>query len=57
MNEIEKRDNNYKNLKNEMNNLIEINRELGDTVEETKKEIKKLKTLLTKNKISYKKEK
>lgn len=57
MNEIEKKDNNYKNLKKEVDKLLETNRELGDTIEETKKEIKRLKTLLTKNKIAYKKEK
>ena len=57
MNEIEKKENNYKNLRREIDKLLDVNKELGNTVEETKKEIKKLKTLLTKNKIAYKKEK
>lgn len=39
-----------------MQNLKDVNRELGDSLEESKKEVKRLKTLLTKNKISYKKE-
>ena len=57
MNELEKKDNNYKNLQREVDKLLQVNKELGDTFEETKKEVKKLKTLLTKNKIAYKKEK
>lgn len=57
VNEIEKKDNNYNNLQREVDKLLQVNRELGDTLEETKKEVKKLKTLLTKNKIAYKKEK
>ena len=57
LNEIEKKDNTYKNLKREMDNLLDVNRELGDIVVESKKEVRRLKTLLTKNKIEYKKEK
>lgn len=57
MNELEKKENTYKNLKREMDKLLDVNRDLGDTIEETKKEVRRLKTLLTKNKISYKKEK
>ena len=57
VNEIEKKDNNYNNLQREVDKLLQVNRGLGDTLEETKKEVKKLKTLLTKNKIAYKKEK
>ena len=57
MNEIDKKDNTYTSLKREMDNLLDVNRELGNIVEETKKEVKRLKTLLTKNKIEYKKEK
>jgi len=57
MNDLQKKDNNYANLKREMNSLLEVNRDLGDTIEETKKEVKRLKSLLTKNKIAYKKDK
>lgn len=57
MNEIEKKENTYTSLKRETEKLLTVNKELGDIVEENKKEIKKLKTLLTKNKIAYKKEK
>lgn len=48
--------NNNKNLKKEVFTILDTNRELGFTVDETKKEIRRLKTLLTKNNISYKKE-
>jgi len=57
MNEIEKKDNTYKSLKKEVDTILNTNRELADTIEQHKKEIKKLKSLLTKNKIAYKKEK
>ena len=57
VNELEKKDTDIENRKREMFKLLDINRELGDDVELLKKENKRLKTLLTKNKISYKKEK
>lgn len=56
LNEIEIKDNTYNNLKKEMDNLLNINKELGDKLEIEKKETKRLKTLLTKNKILYRKE-
>ena len=31
MNEIEKKDNNYKNLQREVDKLLQVNKELGDT--------------------------
>lgn len=55
--ELEKKDNIYNTLKTETNKLIDTNREIADDYEICKKELKRLKTLLTKNKIQYKKEK
>lgn len=57
MREVETKENCYNDLKREMNKLIDTNREIADKYEISKKEERRLKTLLTKNKISYKKEK
>ena len=60
INELESNQSNYnKTLKQyelSMQDLKNINKELGDSLGETKRELKRLKTLLSKNKISYKKE-
>ena len=55
VNELEAKDNAYRGLKREMDILLENNKQIADKYEITKKEEKRLKTLLTKNKISYKK--
>ena len=54
--ELEAKDNAYKDLKREMDKMLENNRTIADKYEISKKEERRLKTLLTKNKISYKKE-
>lgn len=60
LDELEIRDKNHNktlsDYEQSMQNLKDINRDLGDSLEVTKRELKRLKTLLTKNKISYKKE-
>lgn len=60
INELESNQSNYNKTLQQyelsMQDLKNINRELSDSLEISKKEIKKLKTLLTKNKIEYKKE-
>lgn len=56
-NELEAKENCYNGLKREMAILLENNKQIADKYELVKKEEKRLKTLLTKNKISYKKEK